>query len=59
MTVPRGGRVVATRAVADLTPRELAALMVGEEVDPDFRAQVPAASGAPVVLEARTCAHAT
>jgi ABC-type sugar transport system ATPase subunit len=53
VTVLRGGRVVATRAVADLTPRELASLMVGEEVDPDFRAEVPAASGAPALLEAR------
>ena len=53
VTVLRGGRVVATRAVADLTPRELASLMVGEEVDPDFRAEVPAASGAHALLEAR------
>ncbi len=53
VTVLRGGRVVATRAIADLTPRELASLMVGEEVDPDFRAKVPAASGAPALLEAR------
>ena len=53
VTVLRGGRVVATRAVADLTPRELASLMVGEDVDPDFRADVPAASGAPALLEAR------
>jgi len=53
VTVLRGGRVVATRAVADLTPRELASLMVGEEVDPDFRAEVPAAVGAPALLEAR------
>ena len=53
VTVLRGGHVVATRAVADLTPRELASLMVGEEVDPDFRAEVPAAVGAPALLEAR------
>jgi ribose transport system ATP-binding protein len=53
VTVLRGGRVVASRAVADLTPRELASLMVGEDVDPDFRAGVPAASGAPALLEAR------
>ena len=35
------------------TPPELASLMVGEEVDPDYRAPVAARPDAPVVLEAR------
>jgi simple sugar transport system ATP-binding protein len=33
VTVLRGGRAVATRDTADATPRELAALMVGREVE--------------------------
>jgi ribose transport system ATP-binding protein len=53
VTVLRGGRVVTTEEVATLTPRALASLMVGADVDPDFRAEVPAASSAPAVLEAR------
>jgi len=53
VTVLRGGRVVATERVADLTPRELASLMVGEDVDPDFRADIADASDAPVALQAK------
>jgi ABC-type sugar transport system ATPase subunit len=53
VTVLRGGRVVVTEEVANLTPRGLASLMVGEDVDPEFRAEVPAPAGAPAVLEAR------
>jgi ABC-type sugar transport system ATPase subunit len=53
VTVLRGGRKIATEDVAALTPRRLATLMVGEDVDPDFRAEIRAASDAPVALEAR------
>jgi len=52
VTVLRGGRVVATEEVASLTPRTLASLMVGDEVDPEFRAEIPRVPDAPVVLEA-------
>jgi ABC-type sugar transport system ATPase subunit len=52
VTVIRGGRKVATVAVADLTPRDLATLMVGEDVDPDFRAEIAGPGGAAVALEA-------
>ncbi len=54
VTVLRGGRVVVTEEVANLTPRELATLMVGEDVDPEFRAEIAAAaSDAPVALEVK------
>ena len=53
VTVLRGGRVVATHAVAEIDARGLASLMVGEDVDPDYRAPVAARPDAPVVLEAR------
>ena len=53
VTVLRGGRVVATHAVADIDAAVLAGLMVGEDVDPDYRAPVAARPDAPVVLEAR------
>jgi ABC-type sugar transport system ATPase subunit len=53
VTVLRGGRKIATEDVADLTPRDLATLMVGEDVDPDFRADIAASPGAPVALEAK------
>jgi ABC-type sugar transport system ATPase subunit len=53
VTVLRGGRKVATEEVAALTPRQLATLMVGEDVDPDFRADIRAASDAHVALEAK------
>jgi len=53
VTVLRGGRVIATQSVSDIDAAELASLMVGEEVDPDYRAPVAARPDAPVVLEAR------
>jgi ribose transport system ATP-binding protein len=53
VTVLRGGRVVATTEVDRLTPRELATLMVGEDVDPEYRAEIAAQPDAPVALEAR------
>jgi ribose transport system ATP-binding protein len=53
VTVLRGGCVIGTHAVADLDAGALASLMVGEEVDPDYRAPVAARPDAPVVLEAR------
>ena len=56
VTVLRGGRVVTTRTVADVDPRSLASLMVGEDVDPDYRAPVAVRPDAPVVLELRDVA---
>ena len=53
MTVLRGGRVIATQPVSEIDAAGLASLMVGEEVDPDYRAPVAARPDAPVVLEAR------
>ena len=53
VTVLRGGRVIATQPVSDTDAAGLASLMVGEEVDPDYRAPVAARPDAPVVLEAR------
>ena len=53
VTVLRGGRVIATQPVSDIDAAGLASLMVGEEVDPDYRAPVAARPDAPVVLEAR------
>jgi ABC-type sugar transport system ATPase subunit len=53
VTVLRGGRVIGTHDVADIDAGQLASLMVGEEVDPDYRAPVAARPDAPVVLEAR------
>ncbi|HEX6713083.1 MAG TPA: sugar ABC transporter ATP-binding protein [Thermoleophilaceae bacterium] len=53
VTVLRGGCKVCTEDVVALTPRELATLMVGEDVDPDFRAEIRAPSDAPPALEAR------
>ncbi len=52
VTVLRGGEVIHTGDVADLTPRSLATLMVGEDVDPDYRADVAAHSDAPPALRA-------
>jgi ribose transport system ATP-binding protein len=52
VTVLRGGRVVATNEVSDLTPRTLATLMVGEDVDPSYRAEIVARPSAPVAMEA-------
>ena len=44
VTVLRGGRLIGTRDVADLTPQTLATMMVGEDVDISVRPE--AASGA-------------
>ena len=59
VTVLRGGRVVATEEVANLTPRELASLMVGEDVDPEFRAVRPHPTGRPPSWRQGTCAPVT
>ena len=53
VTVLRNGRVVATRDVGDVDARQLANLMAGEDVDPDYRALVPASREDPLVLELR------
>ncbi|HEX6388826.1 MAG TPA: sugar ABC transporter ATP-binding protein [Solirubrobacteraceae bacterium] len=53
VTVLRGGRVVTTTDVAELDQRALARLMVGADVDPDYRAPVATRSDEPVVLEVR------
>jgi ribose transport system ATP-binding protein len=53
VTVLRAGRVVKTLPVADVDQRGLAQLMVGSEVDPDYRAPVAARPDSPVVLELR------
>ena len=53
VTVLRGGRVIASRPVAELDAAALASLTVGADVDPDYRAPVAARPDAPVVLEAR------
>ncbi len=53
VTVLRGGRVVKTLPVAAVDHRGLAQLMVGSEVDPDYRAPVAARPDSPVVLELR------
>ncbi len=50
VTVLRGGRSIATLAVAEATPESLAALMVGREVDVGRRRTAPRSSGG-VVLE--------
>ncbi|MEU3341530.1 sugar ABC transporter ATP-binding protein [Streptomyces sp. NPDC006668] len=52
VTVLRGGRRVATRPVAELTPRTLAELMAGEEIENGRRPVQPAAS-AEAVLQVR------
>jgi general nucleoside transport system ATP-binding protein len=51
VTVLRSGRSVATLITADATPRELAALMVGREVDLARRVERAAPPGAEAVLE--------
>ena len=53
VTVLRGGRVVQTRPVAGLTTQTLAELMVGTEVDAEYRAGLTVAADRPVVLRAR------
>ena len=53
VTVLRAGRVVKTLPVAEVDHRSLAQLMVGSDVDPDYRAPVAARPDSPVVLELR------
>jgi ABC-type sugar transport system ATPase subunit len=53
VTVLRAGRVVTTLPMAEVDGRGLASLMVGEDVDPDYRAPVAARPDAPVVLSLR------
>ncbi|WP_405622734.1 sugar ABC transporter ATP-binding protein [Streptomyces sp. NBC_00076] len=52
VTVVRGGRRIATRPVAELTPRSLAELMAGEEMETEHRPQ-PSSGPAETVLEVR------
>ncbi|HEU0245814.1 MAG TPA: ABC transporter ATP-binding protein [Gaiellaceae bacterium] len=57
ITVLRGGRSVATVSVADVTPRSLAALMVGREISEARRVQRTHAIGEPVLeVESLTAA---
>jgi simple sugar transport system ATP-binding protein len=51
VTVLRGGRSVATLVTSDATPRELAALMVGREVELARRVERAAPPGTEAVLE--------
>ena len=55
VTVIRGGRRIATRPVAELTPRSLAELMAGEEMETDHRPAPPFDPAGPAdpVLEVR------
>jgi ribose transport system ATP-binding protein len=53
VTVLRAGRVVTTLPMAEVDGRGLASLMVGEDVDPDYRAPVADRPDAPVVLSLR------
>jgi len=53
VTVLRGGQRVGTYDISDLDPRSLATTMVGDDVDPDFRATVIERADQPVTLEAR------
>ena len=53
VTVLRGGRRVGTYDVAALDSRTLAGTMVGDDVDPDFRAGVVEQPDQPVTIEAR------
>ena len=53
VTVLRGGRLVSTLPIDEVDPRALAGLMVGEDVDPNYRAPVAAVPDAPVVLQTR------
>ncbi|MFF4116117.1 sugar ABC transporter ATP-binding protein [Streptomyces sp. NPDC001714] len=52
VTVIRGGRRIATRPVAELTPRSLAELMAGEELETGHRPAPPSGLADPV-LEVR------
>ena len=53
VTVLRAGRVVRTLPVGDVDQRALAQLMVGSDVDPEYRAPVAVRPDSPVVLELR------
>lgn len=53
VTVLRGGRRVGTYDIDGLDSRKLATLMVGNDVDPDFRADVVARTDTAVTLEAK------
>lgn len=53
VTVLRGGRRVGTYEVSALDTRGLAHRMVGDDVDPDFRASVVAPVDQPVTIAAR------
>jgi ABC-type sugar transport system ATPase subunit len=53
VTILRAGQVVDTLPVADVDDRGLAQLMVGADVDPDYRAPVAARPDSPVVLQLR------
>ena len=53
VTVLRGGRRVGTYDVGTLDARALAGTMVGDDIDPDFRAGVVDQVDQPVTLEAR------
>jgi ribose transport system ATP-binding protein len=53
VTVLRAGRVVTTKPIQEVDGRALASLMVGEDVDPDYRAPSAARPDAPVALELR------
>jgi len=53
VTVLRGGRRVGTYDVSSLDPRGLASTMVGDDIDPDFRASVVERPDQPVTIEAR------
>jgi ABC-type sugar transport system ATPase subunit len=53
VTVLRGGRATDTMAAAETTPRELAELMSGREVEHDFRIAPSAEGSADLALEVR------
>lgn len=53
VTVLRGGRRVGTYDVGALDQRALATMMVGDDIDPDFRARVVDQADQPVTIEAR------
>jgi ABC-type sugar transport system ATPase subunit len=53
VTVLRGGCRVGTYDVGTLDPRGLASRMVGDDIDPDFRASVVDQVDQPVTIEAR------
>lgn len=53
VTVLRGGRRVGTYDVGSLDSRSLASRMVGDDIDPDFRATVVEQVDQPLTIEAR------